>query len=91
MKTGGIVPARMAARRIYGIFGFRRAFLKTYTSLSLSPLEVKKACDSNKICDHGYRQVIAPYPFRLSFSVDSPEDLKKVEAQMQEDPLWGTY
>lgn len=28
---------------------------------------------------------------RWTHSVDSPEDLKKVEAHMREDPLWGTY
>ena len=56
-----------------------------------SPLEAAEACDSNRMCDHGGGQVIAPYPFVPSYSVDSPADAALVEAAMQADPLWGRY
>ena len=81
----------LGARRIYGIFAFRWYFLKVFTSMAESPLELAEACDSNRILDNGYRQRIAPYPFRPSFSVDTPADAARVEAHMHSDPLWGYY
>lgn len=81
----------LGARRIYGIFGFRWHFLRTFTALPASPLEVLESCDSNRIMDHGYRQRIAPYPNRPSFSVDSPEDTARVEAAIRQDEFWGKY
>jgi 3-deoxy-manno-octulosonate cytidylyltransferase (CMP-KDO synthetase) len=81
----------LGARRIYGIFAFRWHFLQTFIQLAPSPLELVESCDSNRIMDHGYRQRIAPYPCRPSFSVDAPTDAERVEAHMRKDPLWGTY
>lgn len=81
----------VGALRIYGIFAFRWHFLKWFTGEPESPLEIREACDSNRICDNGGRQRVAPYPYIPSFSVDSPADLEKVEAHMKDDPLWQTY
>lgn len=81
----------LGARRIYGILAFRWHFLKTFVNLSPSPLELRESCDSNRILDHGYRQRIAPYPYRPSFSVDRSSDTELVEANLRNDPLWGTY
>jgi 3-deoxy-manno-octulosonate cytidylyltransferase (CMP-KDO synthetase) len=81
----------LGARRIYGILGFRWHFLKRFTELPESPLELKESCDSNRIVDHGYRQRIAPYPHRRSFSVDRLSDTQLVETHMRNDPLWGRY
>ncbi|MEX2451854.1 MAG: 3-deoxy-manno-octulosonate cytidylyltransferase [Rhodospirillales bacterium] len=81
----------LGAKRIYGIFGFRWHFLKWFTELPESPLEQQEACDSNRICDNGGGQRIAPYPYIPSFSVDSPADSHKVENHMKSDPLWGAY
>ncbi len=81
----------VGARRIYGILAFRWHFLKWFTGEPQSPLEIVESCDSNRICDHGGGQRIAPYPYIPSFSVDSPADRDKVEAHMKNDPLWGEY
>lgn len=81
----------LGAKRIYGIFAFRWSFLKLFTQLPESPLEKKEACDSNRLYDNGHHQHIAPYPFRPSYSVDSPHDIGIVEAAMRDDPLWGKY
>lgn len=89
-KPGTFSPA-LGAKRIYGIFAFRWDFLKWFTATPESPLEIKEACDSNRICDHGGGQRIAPYPNVPSFSVDSPADRDKVEAVMKDDPYWGRY
>lgn len=81
----------VGARRIYGIFAFRWWFLQVFIRLQSSPLELIESCDSNRILDHGYRQRIAPYPYRPSFSVDRPSDCGLVEAYLPADPLWGCY
>lgn len=84
-------PPRSGVCRIGGIFAFRWYFLKIFTSLPESPLEQVESCDSNRILDNGYRQRIAPYPAVASFSIDCPSDVEKVEAHMQDDPLWKLY
>ena len=89
-KPGAFSPA-LGAKRIYGIFAFRWHFLKWFTETPESPLELKEACDSNRICDHGLGQIIAPYPAIQSYSVDSPVDRDKVEVHMKSDPFWGQY
>jgi 3-deoxy-manno-octulosonate cytidylyltransferase (CMP-KDO synthetase) len=89
-KPGEFSPD-LGARRIYGILAFRWYALRKFTETPPSPLEIKEACDSNRICDNGGGQRIAPYPSIPSFSVDSPADRDKVEAFMENDPFWGKY
>ena len=55
------------------------------------PLEIAEQCDSNRIYDNGRRQRIAPAPMRPYLSVDSPEDVGRVEAVIHDDALWGKY
>ena len=81
----------LGAMRVGGIFGFRWRFLKWFAETPESPLEKKEGCDSNRICDNGFRQRIAPIPYRPYHSVDSPEDVVVVEEAMKEDALWGRY
>ena len=81
----------IGAKRVGGIFGFRWHFLKWFTGLPESPLEIAEACDSNRIYDNGRRQRIAPAPARPYLSVDSPEDVARVEAVIKDDELWGRY
>lgn len=83
--------AELGAKRIYGIFAFRWHFLKTFTELPESPLELKESCDSNRMFDYGLKQRIAPYPARPSFSVDNPQDIKRVEEGMKDDPFIKKY
>lgn len=81
----------LGARRIYGIFGFKWYFLKIFTNMKESPLELAESCDSNRLYDNGYTQRIAPYPYIESFAVDIPEDIVKVEKYMENDPYWKKY
>ncbi|HEB78879.1 MAG TPA: 3-deoxy-manno-octulosonate cytidylyltransferase [Rhodospirillales bacterium] len=81
----------LGAKRVGGVFGFRWRFLKWFTATPESPLEIKESCDSNRICDNGFRQRIAAIPYRPYLSVDSPEDVARVEAVIKDDPLWGKY
>ncbi|HEC14162.1 MAG TPA: 3-deoxy-manno-octulosonate cytidylyltransferase, partial [Rhodospirillales bacterium] len=81
----------IGAKRVGGIFAFRLHALRWFTGQKESPLEIAEACDSNRIYDNGRLQRIAPIPYRPYFSVDSPEDIARVEGVMKGDPLWGTY
>ncbi len=81
----------LGAKRVGGIFGFRWHFLKWFTKTSASPLEEIESCDSNRICDNGLRQRIAPIPYRPYVSVDSPSDIERVENVIKKDILWGKY
>ena len=81
----------IGAKRVGGIFGFRWHMLKWFTGLPESPLEIAESCDSNRVYDNGRRQRIAPAPARPYVSVDSPEDVARVEAVIEDDELWGKY
>jgi 3-deoxy-manno-octulosonate cytidylyltransferase (CMP-KDO synthetase) len=81
----------VGAKRIYGIFGFKWGFLKRFTNMKESPLELVESCDSNRLYDNGLTQRVALYPYVDSFSVDAPEDAKKVEAYLDSDPYWRKY
>ena len=81
----------IGAKRIYGIFGFRWGFLKKFTQIPESPLEMVESCDSNRLYDNGLTQRVALYPYVDSFSVDAPEDAEKVEKYIKNDPYWDKY
>jgi 3-deoxy-manno-octulosonate cytidylyltransferase (CMP-KDO synthetase) len=84
-------PPAQGALRVGGIFGFRWHFLKWFSNAPESPLEIAEACDSNRIYDNGFHQRIALAPARPYLSVDSPEDVLRVEAVIENDPWWGKY
>ena len=81
----------LAARRIYGIFAFRRQYLRAFTDHPENRLERLESCDSNRILDMKFRQFIAPFPYLKSYSVDSLDDVALVESNMRNDPYWGKY
>lgn len=72
------------------IIPFRRDFLFTYTRLPSTPLEIAESVDMLRVLEHGYkiRMVLTE---RSTCSVDTPEDLKHVDALMQTDPLFPKY
>tara|TARA_B100000795_G_C22726968_1_gene409792 strand:+ start:288 stop:1061 length:774 start_codon:yes stop_codon:yes gene_type:complete len=79
------------AKKIFGIFGFRWGFLKKFTKMSESPLELAEACDSNRLYDNGLTQRVVLYPYIDAFAVDAPEDIEKVESFIKKDPYWSKY
>jgi 3-deoxy-manno-octulosonate cytidylyltransferase (CMP-KDO synthetase) len=81
----------LGALRVGGIFGFRWELLQWFTRTPESPLERAESCDSNRLCDNGVFQRIAPMPYRPYVSVDSPEDVELVEKHMVSDPYWPLY
>ncbi|MDD1676992.1 MAG: 3-deoxy-manno-octulosonate cytidylyltransferase [Methanomicrobiales archaeon] len=72
------------------IIPFRRNFLRTYLNLTPTPLEQIESVDMLRVLEHGYkvRMVITPH---RTYSVDTPEDLRFVEAQMKGDLLVSRY
>ncbi len=81
----------LGALRVGGIFGFKWSFLKWFASQDESPLELKEACDSNRIYDNGFTQRAVIMPYRPYFSVDSPPDIEKVERAMKHDFYTDKY
>ena len=64
------------------VIPFRRNYLLEYTRLSPTPLEIAESVDMMRILEHG--ESVRMVPTRHSTqAVDTPEDLKRVEALME--------
>jgi len=66
----------------FGIYVYRAEFLRLYTTLQQTPLEVAEKLEQLRILENGYkiRCVITEYE---SLPVDTPEDLQKVITYLQ--------
>jgi 3-deoxy-manno-octulosonate cytidylyltransferase (CMP-KDO synthetase) len=71
-------PAGLPSYRHIGIYGYRAAFLETYSSLTPSPLEAFEALEQLRVLWHGYRIAVAISETAAPPGVDTPEDLEKV-------------
>lgn len=69
------------------IIPFRKDFLMTFTQLSPTPLEIAESIDMLRVLEHGYRIRVVESRYE-TYSVDTVEDLKKVEKKMKNDPLF---
>ena len=67
------------------IIPFRRDFLLEYTRLAPTPLEVAESVDMMRILEHGYNVRMVKTSHETQ-SVDTMEDLGKVERRMKELP-----
>lgn len=65
------------------VIPFRRNFLIDYTKLLPTPLEIAESIDMMRILEHGMRVKMVPTIYETQ-SVDTPEDLKKVEILMRQ-------
>ena len=72
------------------IIPFRRDYLLKFNSLPQMPLEIAESVDMLRILEHGDKVKMVPVDFD-TYSVDTPEDLKKVEFLMEKDPLFPSY
>ena len=72
------------------IIPFRRDFLLTYTALQPTPIEQAESIDMLRALEHGYpiRLVQSDYE---TYSVDTPDDLARVERLMKSDLLFRRY
>lgn len=72
------------------IIPFRRDYLLKFNSMDETNLEVIESVDMMRILENGekVRMVMTDC---MSFSVDTLDDLKRVELAMKNDPLMSTY
>lgn len=69
---------------------FRRDFLMKFGALPMSPLESVESIDYLRAMENGYR-IKMVLTEQETETVDTPEDLKKVEAMMANDLLMASY
>lgn len=76
--------------RQLGIIPFRRDFLLTFNNLAPTPLEIIESVDMLRLLEHGYKVKVVPF-LSETYTVDTPEDLAKVERLMKDDLLRARY
>ena len=72
------------------IIPFRRDTLLKYASLAPTPLEELESIDMMRFLEHGYRVRMVETEFD-TYSVDTPEDLERIQEMMRSDDLTQTY
>ena len=72
------------------IIPFRRDFLYKFNNLQQTSLEIAESVDMLRILEHGYKVKMIRAKHQ-TYSVDTPEDLKKVENLMLEDLVFQKY
>ncbi len=72
------------------IMPFRKDFLVRYNNLEPTTLEIIESVDMLRILEHGYKVKMVPTE-RKTLSVDTPNDLARVEPIMNEDLLVKSY
>jgi 3-deoxy-manno-octulosonate cytidylyltransferase (CMP-KDO synthetase) len=72
------------------VIPFRRDFLVKFNSLPQTPLEMAESVDMLRLLEHGYKVKMVEVR-DVTYSVDTPDDLKEAEAAMGKDPLLKRY
>lgn len=82
--------AKVPRWRQLGLIAFRRDFLLKFQAMPSTPLERAESVDMLRALEHGFPVLMVPTQHK-SYTVDTPEDLARVEALMRSDPLLTTY
>lgn len=72
------------------IIPFRRDFLLKFNELESTPLEIIESVDMMRVIEHGYK-VKMVFSDVKTYSVDTAEDLARVEKLMKNEPLINQY
>lgn len=72
------------------IIPFRRDYLLTFNSLPETPLEIIESVDMMRVLENGGKVRMVPITER-TLSVDTPDDLRRVLALMENDSLRAQY
>jgi 3-deoxy-manno-octulosonate cytidylyltransferase (CMP-KDO synthetase) len=72
------------------IIPFTAAALQEFIQLDPTPLEVAESIDMMRFIEHGHRVKMIETSFS-THAVDTPDDLKRVEELLRQDPLTGKY
>ncbi len=70
-------------QRHVGIYAYRAGFIKQYIELSVSPLELIESLEQLRVLYHGYHIKIEQAQIAPHAGVDTPEDLAKVIAHIE--------
>ena len=76
--------------KLGNIYAMRKSFLKIYSKLKSSNLEIVESIDMNRIIDYGYKIVSALSSSNL-VSIDVPNDKKMVIKLMKKDKIFHKY
>ena len=87
IKKGGVNIPMM---KQVCLIPFRRDSLIDFNNLAPTPLEIIESVDMMRLLEHGYKVKMVPTQSD-SYSVDTPEDLARVEGMMAGDPLMDQY
>ena len=85
-KWSGSIPMKKQVC----IIPFRRRFLLEYINLPQATLEIIESVDMLRVLESGEKVKMVDMHYR-TLSVDTPEDLKRVEAMMEADLLSKEY
>ncbi len=72
------------------VIAFRKEFMATFVSLEPTPLEIVESVDMLRALEHGY-QVQMVLTNSVTYSVDTIDDLRHVEALLHTDALVSSY
>ena len=72
------------------IMPFTRDFLIRFNELEETPLEIIESVDMLRALEYGYKVKMVPTKYD-TYSVDTPEDLKRVEQLMTDDEILSKY
>ncbi|MBC7802316.1 MAG: 3-deoxy-manno-octulosonate cytidylyltransferase, partial [Candidatus Parcubacteria bacterium] len=84
-SRAGIPYPRESKRTAYrhiGIYGYRVSFLRSYSSLAVSPLEQAEALEQLRALWHGFRIVVTISASESPPGVDTPQDLEAVRRML---------
>lgn len=76
--AGRSMPPQLPAWRHIGLYAYRAGFLRTYASLTASPLEQHEVLEQLRVLWHGYRIRVGVSAHPPAPGVDTPEDLTRV-------------
>ncbi len=85
-KFSGNIPGF----RQLGLIAFTRDALKSFVSLEMTPLEIIESVDMNRFLENGISIKMVETKFSAD-SVDTPDDLIRVERAMEVDPIFNEY
>ncbi|MGH8764242.1 MAG: 3-deoxy-manno-octulosonate cytidylyltransferase [Burkholderiales bacterium] len=74
-------PGGVCHRHV-GIYGYRVGFLKTFSSLAPSPLELTESLEQLRALWHGHRIVVVVSEAEIPPGVDTPQDLEAVRRML---------
>jgi 3-deoxy-manno-octulosonate cytidylyltransferase (CMP-KDO synthetase) len=78
------LPQGYVPLRHIGLYAYSNAFLQTYPTLSASPLEAIEALEQLRVLWHGYAIAVHVTDSAPAAGVDTPEDLRRVQAHYRD-------